>query len=129
MVEVEREPLTEVLIQPVPRQGNLPLGQPVGATNSLEEWSRKGTVDLHHLDLHAEEINAVDRDTIKPIDSDTMFIRELGGDPDDGQRVDPRGIGEDLPEVRMVGGSQLILDDDHVTVASAANDICPERAN
>ena len=41
-----------------------------------------------------------------------MLLRKLLGDPDEYSGFEPRGVGEDLPEVVVVGLFELVLDDD-----------------
>ena len=51
------------------------------------------------------------------------------GNPDDGHRLQARGIGEQLPQVRVVGALQLVLDQHPIiTCRVLAEDVGPETA-
>ena len=52
------------------------------------------------------------------------------GDPDDGDRLETGGIGEQLAEVGVVGLLELVLDQDHgLGIGVLADEVGAERAD
>lgn len=81
----------------------------VGLSPQLEQWRRLGRSDANHSDLYIEEANVLACKVIEVVERLPVFLSERCCHPHDRVRVRARSIGEDLAEVAMVGGFELVL--------------------
>ena len=113
--------------------GLLPLGAHplVGRLHDAETRRDLGIPDAQGLDLHEEEGAVVIGVAVQPGDRLTMLVAGASDDPDHHTRVLARCVRDDFPEVIVIGGTELVLDD-HVRAVLALHlreDVRRERAD
>jgi len=83
--------------------------------DDIEFWCNLGFAYTPQLDFKAKESELFACNRVQPIKRCTVFVGETVSDPDDGYGMQSGRIGQQLPEVCVVGPFQLILDE-HVMI-------------
>ena len=101
----------------------------VRSHDQIEIDGGAGTLDPPQLDPHAEELRVFARARVEEVQSRAVFITELLGNPDDDAGVVTGGVRENLPEMGVVGRSQLVLDDHRTSATLTGQEIQRERSD
>ncbi|MDA1359730.1 hypothetical protein O1R50_08860 [Glycomyces luteolus] len=72
----------------------------------------RSRTDIPGCHLDAEEVDTRRRVLVEPVKRSPVWFFEVGGDPDNCGGLGAGGIGQYLPEVAVIGGFELVLDDD-----------------
>ena len=94
----------------------------VGAFQDLEQRGNRGRSfpNSHDPHLHGKEGEGGYGVRVEPADGRKVRPLKLPGNPDDRLRFQPRQVGQDLPQVRVVSVLQLVLNHYHASVAGDA---------
>lgn len=95
------------------RRTDLGLSPIVREGDGLEIERGPGTVYLKHLDHHGVEFEVFACVLVEPIEGLAVFFSDRAGDPYDDTGVESGGVGDQLTQVGVVGGFELVLDDHH----------------
>lgn len=108
---LEECPISLISFRPLTRRPRLLLPF-VGRGDELEIDGGARIVDLPQLNLHAKELRILTRAMVEQIQGFQVFIPELFGNPDYHMSVKSSRIGEQLAEVSVIGGFELIFNND-----------------
>ncbi|MDE3262268.1 MAG: hypothetical protein OYL41_09835 [Acidobacteriota bacterium] len=96
--------------------------------HDVELRSRHGISDSPKLHLKPEKTEPLIGDLVQPVQSRTVFISEPGRDPNDGHRLKPRRVCEQLAQVNVIRSFNLVLDEHPAIRAEIlAKDVSAER--
>lgn len=93
--------------------------------DNFEEWGQIGVADPDGGERLGEEPGGLAAKIIEEVDSLAVFFPEVGRKPDDRPRIGTCGVGNQLPEMVVVGDLQLVLDDQHTVV----REVAPEQVD
>jgi hypothetical protein len=85
------------------------LGPFVRLGDELEMGRGGRLVDTQQLELHAEEVDALEGVSIEPVEHLPMLVAETRREPHNHCGVEPGGVGQELAEMRVVGRRELVL--------------------
>src|SRR3990170_157016 len=96
--------------------------------DDVELRRHRRVADLPQLDLEPEEVEGTRRRIIEPVKRRPVFLGEAARHPDDRYRFEASSVGEELPEVDVVGSFELVLNENVVVVDGvAAKNVGAER--
>ena len=102
----------------------------VGLADHIEFRGDGGIADLPQLDFEAEGVDFLVGVFVQPIQRGAVFIGESLGDPNDGDGIQPCGVGDQLSQVSVIGALQLVFDEHPCIVGGVlAKNIRAERAD
>lgn len=105
-------------------------GPVVGLADDVELGGEGRIADLPQFDFQAKRIDFLVGMLVQPIQRGAVFVGKALGDPDDGDGLQARRVGDQLAQVGMVGALQLVFDEHPIVVGRVfAKNVCAKRAD